>query len=95
MRKRKLIKNTIATIIKYFVFVIIGFVTPKLIIQYYGSAVNGLVNSITQFWGYISLLDMEVGTVVASSLYVPLARKDDAEVSRIVVSCNRFYKKLL
>lgn len=94
MRKRKLIKNIIATIIKYFVFMIIGFIMPRLIIQYYGSAVNGLVNSITQFLGYISLLDMGVYAVVASSLYAPLAKKDDAEVSRIVVSCDRIYKKI-
>lgn len=92
MRKRRLIKNTIATLIKYFVFMVIGFVTPKLIIQQYGSAVNGLVNSITQFLGYISFLDMGISAVVASSLYYPLAQKDDAQISRIVVSCDRFYK---
>lgn len=73
---------------------IIGLITPRLIIQYYGSAVNGLVNSITQFLGYISLLDMGLNAVVASSLYAPLAQKDDDEVSRIVVSCDRFYKKI-
>lgn len=94
MRKQKLIKSTIAVIIKYVVFMIIGLITPRLIIQYYGSAVNGLVNSITQFLGYISLLDMGLNAVVASSLYAPLAKKDDDEVSRIVVSCDRFYKKV-
>lgn len=94
MRKRKLIKNIIATIIKYVVFMIIGLVMPRLIIQYYGSSVNGLVNSITQFLGYISLLDMGLNAVVASALYAPLAKKDNAEVSRIVVSCDRFYKKI-
>lgn len=94
MRKRKLIQSTIAVMIKYVVFMVIGLITPRLIIQYYGSAVNGLVNSITQFLGYISLLDMGLNAVVASSLYAPLAKKDDAEVSRIVVSCDRFYKKI-
>ena len=91
MRKRRLIKNTIATIIKHFVFMIIGLIMPRLIIQFYGSAVNGLVNSITQFLGYISLLDMGLTSVVASSLYSPLAKKDDDEVSRLLVSCDRFY----
>ncbi len=94
MRKRKLIQSTIAVMIKYVVFMVIGLITPRLIIQYYGSAVNGLVNSITQFLGYISLLDMGLNAVVASSLYAPLAKKDDAEVSRIVVSCDRFYKRV-
>lgn len=94
MRKRRLIKSTIAVIIKYFVFMVIGLVTPRLIIQYYGSDVNGLVNSITQFLGYISLLDMGLNTVVASALYAPLAKKDDDEVSRIVVSCEKFYRNV-
>lgn len=94
MRKRKLIQSTIAVMVKYVVFMVIGLITPRLIIRYYGSAVNGLVNSITQFLGYISLLDMGLNAVVASSLYAPLAKKDDAEVSRIVVSCDRFYKRI-
>lgn len=36
---------------------ICGFVVPKLIITNFGSNVNGLISSITQFLAYISLLE--------------------------------------
>lgn len=36
--------------------IICGFIVPRLIIENYGSSVNGLVVSITQFMAYITLL---------------------------------------
>lgn len=71
-----------------------GFIVPRLILGTYGSNVNGLVNSVTQFLGVITLLDLGVGAVVQSSLYKPLAAKDGTTVSKIFVSANRFFKRL-
>lgn len=50
--------------------------------KYFGSELNGLVTSITQFLGFITLLEAGVGNVVQSSLYRPLAQKDDAELAK-------------
>lgn len=71
-----------------------GFILPRLILSTYGSDVNGLVNSITQFLGVISLLDLGVGAVVQSTLYKPLADNDNVSISKIYVSANRFFKKI-
>lgn len=49
MGKGKIAKNTFASLFLQICTVICGFVVPKLILSHYGSAVNGLVNSITQF----------------------------------------------
>lgn len=62
--------------------------------RHYGSEVNGLVNSITQFLGIISFLELGVGAVVQSSLYKPLAEKDEPQISRVVASANRFFQRL-
>ena len=67
---------------------------PRLILGTFGSAVNGLVNSISQFLGVISLLDLGVGAVVQSALYKPLAEKDTDAISKIYVSANKFFKRL-
>ena len=40
----------------------------------YGSDVNGLVSSITQFLGYIALVEGGVGGVIRAALYKPLAK---------------------
>ena len=60
----------------------------------FGTEINGLVNSITQFLGLISFLELGVGAVVQSSLYKPLADKDEDSVSKIIASADKFFKKL-
>ena len=74
--------------------VISGFILPRLILGTYGSEVNGLVDSITQFLGVITLLDLGVGAVVQSSLYKPLAENDEDSISRIFVSATKFFRRL-
>lgn len=86
--------NSIAALVYQVVALVCGFILPKLIISQYGSSVNGLLSSITQFLGFIALCDMGMGAVVPASLYRPLARKDNDEISRIVVSSEKFYRNV-
>ena len=93
-RKKKLLLNTVTGITKQIVATICGFVLPRYMLLYYGSSVNGLVSSITHFLSFISLLDMGVGAVVQANLYKPLADKDNDQISRIVKSSERFFRRL-
>jgi O-antigen/teichoic acid export membrane protein len=69
-----------------------GFILLKFILRYFGSEVNGLVTSLTQFLGFISLLDLGVGAVVQSALYKPLADNDGPKISQIVNYSKRFFR---
>ena len=69
MRKKKAIINIIFSLLLQLVTVISGFIVPRLFIGKFGSEVNGLVNSIGSFVGYITLLQSGVGSVVKASLY--------------------------
>lgn len=93
-RKKKLLFNVGAGIFKQLVTVICGFILPRYMLLYYGSAVNGLISSIAHFLSFISLLDMGVGAVVQANLYKPLSDKDNAQISRIVKSSEQFFRKL-
>lgn len=73
--------------------IICGFILPRLILNAFGSNVNGLVNSITQFLGIISFLELGVGAVVQSSLYKPLAENRQNDVSKIISSANKFFRR--
>lgn len=77
-----------------FVTLICGFVLPRLILESYGSEVNGLTQSIKQFLGVIAFLELGVGQVIQSSLYKPLAQKDTEQISKILVSGNRFFRNI-
>lgn len=94
LRKKKLILNTSSSLIFQITTIICGFILPRLILKQFGSEVNGLVNSISQFLGIISFLELGVGSVIQSSLYKPLAQKDNEQVSKVVVSGQKFFSKL-
>lgn len=94
MRKKKLIYNTISSLLFQVTTIVCGFILPRLILNAFGSNVNGLVNSITQFLGIISFLELGVGAVVQSALYKPLAENRQNDVSKIISSANKFFRRL-
>lgn len=93
-RAKKLFLNTTTSLIYQFVVVVCGFILPRFFLIYYGTEVNGLVASITQFLGFIMLAECGVGAVVQSALYKPLAEKNDLEISKIIISAERFFRKI-
>lgn len=93
-RAKKFKLNALMAIIKQFIGLACGFILPAYILQSYGSAVNGLVSSITQFLAFITLLEMGVGPVIQSNLYKPLADNDTEAISKIYVSSSRFFRKI-
>ncbi len=93
-RKNILIINTISSLIYQLLAVVCGFILPRFFLQYYGSEVNGLIASITQFLSFIVLMELGIGAVVQSSLYKPLAIGDHKEISRIVKSAQQFFNKI-
>lgn len=92
-RSKRLKLNTIVSVLCEAVLLVCGFIIPRLIIANYGSQVNGLVQSITQFLGLIALCELGVGAVVQSALYKPLAEHDNETISRIMCSAKRFFNK--
>lgn len=93
-RKKLLALNTSSSLIFQLTTIICGFIVPRLILKSYGSEVNGLVNSITQFLAIISFLELGIGAVIQSSLYKPLADNDYDQISRIMVSGQKFFSRL-
>ena len=93
-RSKKLILNTIFSLTNQLVTILCGFILPRVFLETYGSAVYGLQESITQFLGFIALCDLGVGAVVQAALYKPLATKNEQEISAIICSSEKFFRKL-
>lgn len=92
--KKRLLYNIIFSLLLQVFTVLCGMILPRLYLTQYGSEVNGLIHSISQFLGVISFLELGVGQVIQSALYKPLAEKDNDQISRIVVSGNRYFRKI-
>ena len=93
-RRKKLYLNTGTALLNQLVILVCGFILPRYILSYFGSDVNGLVTSITRFLSVISFLELGVGPVIQSNLYKPLAEKDADAISKIVVSSEKFYRRI-
>lgn len=83
--------NSITSFLKQIVAFACGFILPKAILSTYGSSVNGLINSITQFLQVISFLQLGIGVVVQASLYKAFAEKDSSKVNEIMTSTSHFF----
>ena len=94
MRGKKAIKNIVTNMLLQIVSIIYGFVVPKIIISRFGSDVNGLTSSITQFLSYITLLESGFGPVVKSVLYKPIASKNKAKIESILKSSEIFFRTI-
>lgn len=95
MKKNRLtLLNILSNILLQAINVAYGFIVPKIILCYFGSNVNGLICSITQFLSYITIVEGGITGVVMASLYKPLVVKDNEKISSILKTSNNFYKKI-
>lgn len=92
--KKRLILNTVTPVLLQLLTIMCGLILPRLYLVAYGSEVNGLISSISQFLSAISLLDMGVSSVVQVAFYKPVAEKDIDEISKIYLSSKKFFRKI-
>lgn len=84
--------NIITTLVSQLAATACGIVIPRVMIGTFGSAVYGLITSITQFLSYISLLEGGIGRVARAELYGPLAEQNNYEISRVYHAIKHFFK---
>ena len=87
------VSNAISSLLLQVVNIVVGFVVPHALIGTYGSEVNGLVTSLTQFVSYIQLVEAGISSAAVFQLYSPIARGDTVEASRVVSAARTFYYK--
>lgn len=95
MRSKNVAKNIISSLIKQLANLISGLILPRQIIMSFGSGVNGLVTSITQFLSYVVVMELGIEPVVKALLYKPIANKDKKEIEGILKSAQKFFDKVV
>lgn len=87
-------KNLITALILQVATILQGLILPRLIITTFGSDVNGLISSVTQFLSFISLLEGGLGAVVLAELYAPMEVDDKVKIKSVLLACQCFFNKL-
>ena len=93
-RRKKIYLNAGTSILNQIVVIVCNFILPRHILLCFGSDVNGLITSLTRFLSVITFLELGLGPVIQSNLYKPLARKDNNTISKIIISAEKFYRKI-
>lgn len=86
-------RNTFCNLIYQLTAIIAGFLVPRAIIGVYGSEVNGLVISLTQFIGYFALVEAGISGSATFALYKPIETKDWKKINVIASASRAFYQK--
>lgn len=90
---KKVIKNLAASFCGQIITVILGLIIPRLVLTSFGSDINGLINSTTQLFAYIALLEAGVGTATLQALYSPITKSVHQDINKILAATDHFYKR--
>ena len=91
MRTKQAFKNASMSLVLQVVLALSGIIIPRFFIELYGSAVNGLVSSISQFISYMALVEAGIGAAGTVALYKPIADKNQGKINGIVSAARSFY----
>lgn len=94
MRSKNSIYNILSNLFLQLIVIIYGFIVPKIIIKVFGSNVNGLLSSISQFLSYVCLLEVGIGPVIKSALYKPISSNDKNKIKNILRASEKFFKHI-
>lgn len=91
---RKIKFNLLSVVLCQIVTIAIGFLLPRLYIENFGSAVNGVLSTIKQIFTYLCLLEAGVGLATSQALLKPVATKDRSSVNEILAATKNYYIKI-
>lgn len=94
MKNKVTLLNILSSIGMQLISIVSALIVPRLILETFGSNVNGLVSSITQFLNYITLIEGGITGVIAANLYRPLVEKDEQKLSSVLSAARSFYRKI-
>lgn len=93
-RSKKAMLNLISQWVLQVVVAVCGFIVPKVMLETFGSEVNGMVTSISQFLGIITLMESGFGSVAKTAFYKPLAKKDRVGISGVYNATESFFRRV-
>lgn len=92
MRVRKSLINSIVAMISYIISFIPVFILRKVFMENLGGELLGLSSLYTNIIGYISVIEMGIGSAIIYSLYKPFARNDKEKIKGFLIYYSKFYK---
>lgn len=93
MNKKRSLLNIYTDIGGKIINLVLGILIPKLLIDSFGSNINGLISSINNLLVYVNLLEAGIGGASIQALYGVLAENNVKERNSILAATDLFYKR--
>ena len=93
MTSRQAFRNIKSSIVLQIATAVSGLILPHFFIQFYGSAINGMVSSITQFLSYLALVEAGISAAAIVELYKPLEENNEERRNYVLSAAKSFYLK--
>lgn len=94
MKTKKVLYNIISELSFEIVALVCGLILPKLVLETYGSAYNGVIQTIIQFLGYVSILSIGINGPTRVAVYKALATKDGHKLNGILRANEVYMRKV-
>lgn len=94
INRTKIGKNFFYSIFSQILILSLGMLIPRLILVSYGSEINGLLNTVSQIFVYIGLLEAGIGNASLNALYKPVSINDKLTISDVISATNKYYRKI-
>lgn len=91
--KQKSINNLLCAIFGQMISIAFGLILPRLFVVSYGSEVNGLLSSLSNFLICLSLFEAGVGIASLQALYKPVAEQDWPKINGVLAATKGYYRK--
>lgn len=91
---KKFTINILVAFLSKVLIILSAIIAQNFILRSFGSEINGLTSSITQFITYFTLLEAGLSTASIQALYAPLNDQDTDIINSIVSATNQQYKKI-
>lgn len=88
---KKIKWNLLSVIACQIITIGIGFLLPRLYIENFGSAVNGVLSTIKQIFTYLCLLEAGIGLASSQALLRPVATADRDSINAILAATRQYY----
>lgn len=91
---KSLMKNVVVATVTKILLIISSVVAQRFILKSFGSEINGLTSSVSQFLLYFTILESGLGLASIQALYKPLAEKDSKKIDGILSATSVQYRRV-
>ncbi|MCH4889713.1 hypothetical protein EZV73_19175 [Acidaminobacter sp. JC074] len=94
MRTKRMIMTSLVSFVALGLRVVSNFIVIRLVIQTFGSQMNGLIATATQIVQYLNILEGGIGLAIVAMLYQPLADGNHEKINNVIHSTNKYFRRI-